>query len=112
MLSAEATEVCSCGGLPDCNSRPLGNLWVGWDQLHWEMVVLVGNYKGVRRPVPALGANCGLFSCLFCLWGARSGLGLPSCSVRVRGAPQGGYLLVPWAPLTAALWRTVTYLPQ
>lgn len=62
MLSAEATEVCSCGGLPDCNSRPLGNLWVGWDQLHWEMVVLVGNYKGVRRPVPALGANCGLFS--------------------------------------------------
>lgn len=62
MLSADATEVCSCGRLPDGNSRPLGNRWGGVDQLHWKMVALVGNYKGMRRPVPVLGANLGLFS--------------------------------------------------
>lgn len=57
VLSADATEVCSCGRLPDCNSRPLGSRWGGVGQLHWKMVALVHNYKGVKRPVPALGAN-------------------------------------------------------
>lgn len=97
MLSADATEVCSCGRLPDCNSRPLGNQWDGVDRRHCKMVVLVGNYKGVRRPVPVLGANYGVFSVYSVCRGACSGLGLPCCSVRICGAPQGGYLLVLWA---------------
>lgn len=68
------------------------------------MVALVRNYKGVRRPVPALGANSvySVFREPAVAW-----VGLACCSVRVCGAPQGGYLLVPWALLTAALWRAV-----
>lgn len=61
--------------------------WGGLDQLHWEMVVLVCNYKGVRRPVPVLGSKLRCLFSLFCLWGGCSGLGRPCCSLRVCGAP-------------------------